>query len=95
MIFLWRNKLDAIPIRCNIALERLPILCVCGDSFNSQHALYCPKGELVITSHNKLRNLTTKILGEVWKNMVVEALLTSQKGEEFSKSSSKKARADL
>ena len=77
MIFFWRNKLDAIPIRCNIALERLPILCVCGNSFNSQHALNCPKGELVITSHNKLRNLTTKILGEVWKNMVVEALLTS------------------
>ena len=65
MIFFWKNKWDAIRIRYNIAVERLPILCVCGDSFNSQHALYCTKGKLVITSHNKLRNLTTKILSEV------------------------------
>ena len=38
-------------------------LCVCGDSFNLQHALSCPKGGLVITRHNKLRNLTAEILG--------------------------------
>ena len=35
-------------------------LCVCGDSFNLQHALSCPKGGIVITRHNKLRNLTAE-----------------------------------
>ena len=33
-------------------------LCVFGDLFNLQHALSCPKGRLVITRHNELRNLT-------------------------------------
>ena len=75
----------------------LPILCVCGDSFNLQHALSCPKGGLVITRHNELRNLTAEILGEVCKNVVIEPLLTPLTGEELPKSSntSNQARADV
>ena len=34
---------------------------MCGDSFNLQHALSCPKVGLVITRHNELRNLTAEI----------------------------------
>ena len=78
---------DAIRIRYSIPLKRLPILCVCGDLFNLQHALSCPKGELVITRHNELKNLTAEILGEVCKNVVVEPLLTLLTGEELPKSS--------
>ena len=72
-------------------------LYVCGDPFNLQHALYCPKGGLVITRHNKLRNLTAEILGEVCKNVVIEPLLTPLTGEELPKSSntSNQARADV
>ena len=71
-------------------------LCVCGDWFNLQHALSCPKGGLVITRHNKLRNLTAEILGEVCKNVVIEPLLTPLTGEELPKSSntSNQARAE-
>ena len=71
-------------------------LCVCGDWFNLQHALSCPKGRLVITRHNKLRNLTAEILGEVCKNVVIEPLLTPLTGEELPKSSntSNQARAE-
>ena len=88
---------DAIGIRYNIPLERLPTLCVCGDSFNLQHALSCPKGGLVIIRHNVLRNLTAEILGEVCKNVVIEPLLTPLTGEEFPKSSntSNQARAHV
>ena len=64
-------------------------LCVCGDSFNLQHALSCPKGGLVITRHNELRNLTAEILGEVCKNVVIEPLLTPLTREELPKSSNK------
>ena len=78
-------------------MECLPILCACGDSFNLQHALSCPKGGLVITRHNELRNLTAEILGEVCKNVVIELLLTLLTGEEFPKSSNKRnqGRADV
>ena len=72
-------------------------LCVCGDSFNLQHALSCPKGGLVITRHSELRNLTADILGEVCKNVTIEPLLTPLTGEEPLKSSntSNQARADV
>ena len=55
----------SIRIRYNIPIERLPTICVCGDSFSLQHALSCPKGGLVIIRHNELRNLTAEILDEV------------------------------
>ena len=72
-------------------------LCVCGDSFNLQHALSCPKGGLVITRHNELRNLADEILGEVCKNVTIEPLLTPLMGQELPKSSntSKQARTDV
>ena len=75
----------------------LPTLCVCGDSFNLQHALFCLKGGLIITRHNELRKLTSEILGEVCKNVVIELLLTPLTGEELPKSSntSNQARADM
>ena len=75
----------------------LLILRVCGHSFNLQHALSCPKGGLVITRHNELRNLTAEILGEVCKNVVIKPLLTPLMGEELPKSSntSNQARADM
>ena len=72
-------------------------LYVCGDSFNLQHAFSCPKGGLVITSHNELRNLTAEILGKVCKNVGIEPLLKPLTGEEVPKSSntSNQARADV
>ena len=72
-------------------------LCVCGDSFNLQHALSCPKGGLVITRHNELRNLTAEILGKVCKNVVIQPLLIPLTEEEVLKSSntSNQARADV
>ena len=71
--------------------------CVCGNSFNLEHALSCPKGGLVITRNNELRNLTTEITAEVCKNVVIEPLLTPLTGEELPKSSnmSNQARADV
>ena len=88
---------DAIRIRHNIPLESLPTLCVCRDSFNLQHALCCPIGGVIITRHNELRNLTAEILGEVWKNVVIEPSLTPLAGGEFPRylNMSNQARADV
>ena len=61
------------------------------------HALSCPKAELVIARHDKLRNLTAEILDEVCKNVVIKLLLSPFIGEELPKSSnmSNQARADV
>ena len=55
------------------------------------------KGVLLITRHNEMKNLTTEILAEVCKDVVIEPLLTPLTGEEFPKSSntSNQARADV
>ena len=65
------------------------------NSFNLQHVLSYPNGELVISRH-ELRKLT-EVLEEVCKNMVIEPLLTPLTGEEFPESSntSNQARADV
>ena len=70
---------------------------VCEDSFNLQHALSCPKGGLVITRHNELRNLTAEMLGKICKKVVIEPLLRPLMGEEVPKfsNSSNQARADV
>ena len=88
---------DEIRIRYNIPLERLPTLCVCGDLFNLQQTLSCPKEGLVITRYNEMRNFTTEILGKVCKNVVIETLLSPLTRKQFPKSSntSNQARADV
>ena len=95
--FLEKQTWDAKRMRYNVSLERLPTLCVCGGSFNLQHALSCPKEGLVTTRHNELKNLTAEILGEICKNMVIDPLLATWTGEEFSKFSntSNQAIADV
>ena len=87
----------AIRIRYHIPLERLPTRCLCGDSFNLQHALSCPKRWLVIARHDELRNFATEILGNGCKNVIIEPLLTPLMGEKFPKSSntSNQAREDV
>ena len=89
-VLVFKNKPRRFFLRC------LLTLCVCGDLFNLQHALSCPKGELVVIRYNELRNLTPEILGEVCKNVVIKSLLTPITGEELPKSSntSNQARAD-
>ena len=70
-------------------------LCVFGDLFNLQHALSCPKGRLVITRHNELRNLTAA--DEVCKKVGIEPLLTPLMEGELPKSSntSNQGKADV
>lgn len=51
---------DAIRIRYNWNLERLPTECVCGEKFDLCHALSCKKGGMVTLRHNELRDITLK-----------------------------------
>ena len=74
---------DAINIRYNWPLSRLPTKCPCGDSFNLQHALKCHKGGFLIQRHNILRDLTADLLAEVCHDVAVEPPLESLTGETF------------
>ena len=39
---------DAVCLRYSIPLQRMPLSCVCGEPFNVQHVLSCPKGGYII-----------------------------------------------
>lgn len=89
---------DAIRIRYNIPLERMPSSCVCGNTFDIQHALSCPKGGLIINRHNEIRDLTHDILDNICSTVIREPLLTPLTGERFDLSSavtSAQARTDV
>ena len=53
---------DAIRIRNNWPLDRIPSTCACGSSFDLSHALSCKKGGFVSLRHNEIRDITSKFL---------------------------------
>ena len=74
---------DTIYLRYGIPLARLPTNCVCGATFDVQHALTCKRGGFITIRHNDLRDFTAEILQEVCKDVAVEPLLTPLTGEHF------------
>jgi hypothetical protein len=72
---------DAVSIRYNRTLTRLPTTCACGERFNVTHAFNCKKGGFVANRHNDLRDLTASLLDEVCKDVCVEPPLVPLTGE--------------
>lgn len=72
---------DALRIRYNIPLEHLPSHCVCGNTFDIDHALSCHKGGFVAIRHNEIRDTTAELLSEVCKDVEIEPKLTPVTGE--------------
>ena len=72
---------DALRIRYNIPLERLPSKCVCGSNFNVDHALSCQKGGFIAIRHNEIRDITAEFLSEVCKDVRTEPMLSPVTGE--------------
>ena len=99
MVFLRKEAFwDAIRIRYNIPLERIPATCACDSPFDLQHALSCPKGGMNITRHNELPDITAEILREICSNVVTGPILTPLTGTNFQNASantSNEARADV
>ena len=89
---------DTVYLRYGIQVPRLPINCVCGKSFNVEHALTCKTGGYINTRHNDIRDFTAELLNEVCNDVEVEPLLTPLTGEAFKYKSAIKddnARLDL
>ena len=89
---------DAVNLRYNWPLTRMPSKCVCGANFDLTHAFTCKKGGFVSNRHNTIRNITTNLLNEVCKDVCVEPALTALSGESIvpkSANTSSEARLDI
>ena len=89
---------DAVNLRYNWPLTRMPSNCVCGAKFDLTHAFTCKKGGFVSNRHDAIRNITTNLLNEVCKDVCVEPALTALSGESIipkSANTSAEARLDI
>ena len=82
-----REFVDAICIRYGWSPTRLPTECVCGESFNVDHALCCKVGGLITLRHNEIRDVTADLLSSVCKDVRKEPV--------FEESNDNNLRADV
>ena len=93
-----REYWDAIHLRYNWPLPRLPSSCACGARFDVSHALLCKKGGFITQRHNELRDLTGDLLSEVCNDVCVEPQLNELTGETLAyrtANSANEARLDI
>ena len=89
---------DAINLRYNWKLRKLPASCACGARFDITHALICKKGGFISQRHNEIRDLTGGLLSEVYRDVCIEPVLTELTGETMTMRSaniSSEARVDI
>ena len=80
---------DAIRLRYNWPIPNFPSRCACGMTFDVQHSMSCKKVGFVTHRYNNLRDITSKLLSEVCKDVEVEPLLTTLTGEAFQQRTAK------
>ena len=88
---------DAIRIRYNWPLDRIPSTCACGSSFDLTHALSCKKGGFISLRHNEIRDITSNLLEEVCIDVRTEPLLNELANEDLPRQAniSGEARLDI
>ena len=86
---------DALRIRYDWNLERLPANCVCGEKFDISHALSCKKGGLITLRHNELRDITANLLKEICRDVRTEPSLIEVNGEVNGKTANTRPEARL
>ena len=77
---------DALNLRYGWTQPRLPSLCVCGDSFNIDHALSCSHGGYLGLRHNEVRDFLGELLDETCSNVCLEPVLKPIDGEQLRQS---------
>ena len=72
---------DAVKLRYEWEIADKPSVCVCGDTFNIDHAMICKRGGFIIQRHNELRDLEADMLNIVCNDVEVEPVLQELTGE--------------
>lgn len=61
---------EAICLRFEWMPDPLPEKYVCGSSFTVEHAMTCSHGGFSFLRHNEIRDLSAKLLKEVYPNVI-------------------------
>ena len=72
---------DAVKLRYEWEIDDKPSVCVCGDTFNIDHAMICKRGGFIIQRHNELRDLEADMLNIVCNDVELEPVLQELTGE--------------
>ncbi|XP_066921132.1 uncharacterized protein [Clytia hemisphaerica] len=86
---------DAIRIRYDWPLDRIPTHCPCGAKFDVAHALSCKKGGFITLRHNEIRDITAKLLNEVCVDVRKEPILLPIGNEDLPNQANKSREARL
>ena len=80
---------DAIKIRCNWPLDKIPSQCICGASFGVAHALSCKNGSFITLRYSEVRHITSELLDEVYINVRKEPILQEANNEDLPREANK------
>ena len=86
---------DAIKIRYNWSVDRIPSQCICGASFGVTHALSCKKGGFIALRHNEVRDITSELLDEVCVDVRKKPILQEVNNEDLPREANKNKEARL
>ena len=60
---------DSIRLRYGWPIPNLPTRCACGSTFTIEHSMSYKKGEFINIRHNDVKDLTAKLLLEVYHDV--------------------------
>ena len=63
---------DALCLRYNMPIKNIPTNCPCGAKFDTTHALNCHKGGFVNARHDNIRDMESKLLQVVCRDVECE-----------------------
>ena len=76
-----REFKDGLKLRYDWPFKDNPSKCVCGESFNTDHAMICRRGGFIIQRHNELRDLEAELLNIVCNDVQIKPVLQEVSGE--------------
>ena len=73
---------NAIRIRYNWSLVRIPAQCICATSFDVTHSLSYKKGGFITLRHSDVQDITSEVLDEVCIDVRKEPIIQEVNNED-------------